>query len=85
LGKSWILLVHLILHYSAFLAMTIFYNPEKEISSGLHETVGPCEETLPVNTAFGMVHMLSLHRNNLFKLPSLAGATKEKILVSRRI
>jgi hypothetical protein len=45
--------------------MTIFYNPEKEISSGLHETVGPCDEMLPVNTAFGMVQILFLAEQRL--------------------
>lgn len=80
LGKSWILLVHLFFHYSAFLAMTIFFDPEKEISSGLHETVGPCEPTLPVNTAFGMVILFLIQK--LSSKTKFIGTAKEKIFVS---
>jgi hypothetical protein len=60
--------------------MTIFFDPEREISSGLHETVGPCETTLPVNTAFGMVYYF-LWKITFLAMPFL-GATKEKVLVS---
>jgi hypothetical protein len=39
--------------------MTIFFNPEDEISVGVHETIGPCNETQDVNTVLGMVMLIS--------------------------
>lgn len=53
--STWILISHLFLHYVSFLAMPIFFNPEDEISIGLKEPIGPCNEFVPIQTAFGMV------------------------------
>ncbi|XP_021914825.1 uncharacterized protein LOC110827445 [Zootermopsis nevadensis] len=50
-----ILLLHLALHYSLYLSFVIFGHPEEEVSIGLHERIGPCNETVPVYTASGIV------------------------------
>ncbi|KAJ8974128.1 hypothetical protein NQ317_007817 [Molorchus minor] len=52
--STWILLIHLILHYSLFLVMPIFFKPEEEVSTGMKEPIGPCDEHISVQTAFGM-------------------------------
>ncbi|KAE8737021.1 hypothetical protein FOCC_FOCC017519 [Frankliniella occidentalis] len=39
---TWLLLLHLVLHYALWLGMTIVGNPEKEVSTGLHERIGKC-------------------------------------------
>lgn len=54
---TWLLLVHLFIHYSVFLVMVLFFNPENEVSTGLKEPVGPCDEYEDVQTAFGMVNV----------------------------
>ncbi|KAJ4439185.1 hypothetical protein ANN_15145 [Periplaneta americana] len=53
-GRS-LLLFHLVLHYALFLCLVIFGYPEREVSVGLHERIGPCNETVPMHTAFGTV------------------------------
>lgn len=45
----------LILHYSCYMGIVLFFKPEDEVSIGVHEKTGPCNETSPVQTAFGMV------------------------------
>ncbi|XP_049812477.1 uncharacterized protein LOC126259609 [Schistocerca nitens] len=50
-----LILAHLVAHYSLFLGIVLFGHPENEISTGFHERVGPCDETVPVQTAFGLV------------------------------
>ena len=45
----------LLLHYAVYWSMAAFFNPEDEISIGLHEKVGPCDVYQDVHTAFGMV------------------------------
>ncbi|GLG95408.1 uncharacterized protein LOC103524413 isoform X3 [Gryllus bimaculatus] len=56
-GSKWRLPLfgHLMVHYGLFLSMVLFGNPEKEVSIGLHETIGPCNETVSLQTAFGSV------------------------------
>ncbi|XP_067003157.2 uncharacterized protein [Anabrus simplex] len=55
-GKgTGLMILHLILHYSLFLGMVLFGSPENEVSIGLHEKTGPCNETAPIQTAFGTV------------------------------
>lgn len=44
----------LILHYSCYLSCVLLFKPEDEVSIGVHEKTGPCNETSPVQTAFGM-------------------------------
>lgn len=53
--KTALLLAHLVIHYSTFLCTHFFLNPEDEISIGLHETIGNCNDTTEVHTAFGSV------------------------------
>lgn len=45
----------LILHYSCYLTAVLYFNPEDEVAIGIKEPIGPCHETSPVQTAFGMV------------------------------
>ncbi|XP_066142181.1 uncharacterized protein [Euwallacea fornicatus] len=52
---TFLLISHLVLHYASFLAMPIFFNPEDEIVTGIKETIGPCNEYVPVQTVSGMV------------------------------
>lgn len=49
------LVVGLILHYSVYLGMAVLGNPEDEVSVGLHETVGPCDEWIEQKTAFTLI------------------------------
>lgn len=59
---SWILISHLLLHYSLFWSMAVFWKPENEIAIGLKERVGPCDEYVPIHTAFGMVNIYETYR-----------------------
>lgn len=43
------------IHYGLFYGCGIFGSPEKEVSIGLHEPVGPCNEYTSVQTVLGMV------------------------------
>ncbi|KAK3923737.1 Phosphoribosylamine--glycine ligase [Frankliniella fusca] len=52
---SWLLLLHLVLHYALWLGMTIVGHPETEVSVGLHERLGKCGIKVPVQTASGLV------------------------------
>lgn len=52
--STWILIGYLLIHYTVFMIMPIFFNPEDEISTGLKEPIGPCNEYEEVKTAFGM-------------------------------
>ncbi|KAJ3662166.1 hypothetical protein Zmor_006522 [Zophobas morio] len=51
---TFLLIFHLIVHYTSFLLMPVFFNPEDEIAIGLKEPIGPCNEHVPIQTAFGM-------------------------------
>ncbi|KAF2357434.1 hypothetical protein FHG87_011808 [Trinorchestia longiramus] len=51
----YLLILALVVHYSLYLGLVIFGTPENEVSIGLHETVGPCNQTSDVYTAFGGV------------------------------
>ncbi|XP_018334874.1 uncharacterized protein LOC108743782 [Agrilus planipennis] len=53
--STGLLLVHLLIHYSLFLAMTIFFKPEDEVAIGLKEPIGSCDEYVDVYTTFGQV------------------------------
>lgn len=44
----------LILHYSIYMVMVLFFNPEDEVAIGVYEKTGPGNEYVPVHTAFGM-------------------------------
>ncbi|KAF2894267.1 hypothetical protein ILUMI_11908 [Ignelater luminosus] len=53
--STWLLILHLFIHYGSFLGIVSFMKPENEIAIGLKEPIGPCNEYAPVQTAFGMV------------------------------
>lgn len=48
----------LILHYSCYLTILLFFKPEDEVSIGVHERTGPCNATSSVYTALGMVSLI---------------------------
>jgi len=57
-GKSWKIneiSIGLLLHYSVYLGMAVFGDPEHEVSVGLHEKVGPCNEWMDLQTMFTLV------------------------------
>jgi len=53
-NRPYLMGLCLLLHYSVYWVMAVFFNPEDEISIGLHEQVGPCDVYQDVHTAFGM-------------------------------
>lgn len=54
-NRDYLLLSHLIVHYSTFILLTVFGHPENEVSIGYHEQVGPCNETVLFPSAVGIV------------------------------
>ncbi|CAG0904156.1 unnamed protein product [Darwinula stevensoni] len=46
--------LHLIPHYLLYWWMASFGHPEREVSVGLHEQTGPCDQKEYIRTAFGM-------------------------------
>ncbi|VVC86223.1 unnamed protein product [Leptidea sinapis] len=50
---DYALIMQLIVHYTIYWVFIIFFNPEDEISTGIHETVGPCDEKSSLTTPFG--------------------------------
>lgn len=46
---------NMVLHYGLYLGMALFGSPENEVSIGLHERTGPCDEKTKVYTAIGGV------------------------------
>ncbi|XP_043229896.1 uncharacterized protein LOC122385587 [Amphibalanus amphitrite] len=53
-NRPYLVMFCLLLHYAVYWSMAVFFNPEDEISIGLHEKVGPCDVYQDVHTAFGM-------------------------------
>jgi hypothetical protein len=51
----------LAIHYALYLGIVIFGYPEEEVSIGLHERIGPCNQTVPIHTVFGTVCIFSSH------------------------
>uniref|UniRef100_A0A8D8TFX0 DUF7802 domain-containing protein n=1 Tax=Cacopsylla melanoneura TaxID=428564 RepID=A0A8D8TFX0_9HEMI len=51
--RDYLLLIHITVHYSIFLLLTIFAHPENEVSIGYHEQIGPCNETVMFPSAVG--------------------------------
>jgi len=49
------IVISLFLHYSCYLGMVLFFNPEHEISVGLHEKIGPCDQWEEQETIFTLV------------------------------
>uniref|UniRef100_A0A1B6CE90 DUF7802 domain-containing protein n=1 Tax=Clastoptera arizonana TaxID=38151 RepID=A0A1B6CE90_9HEMI len=50
---KWLLILALIVHYSTFMALVVHGDPQKEISIGLHQPLGPCNVEVPVKSIFG--------------------------------
>ncbi|XP_076459728.1 uncharacterized protein LOC143292920 [Babylonia areolata] len=55
LGISIEVVVGVVLHYCLYVYLVVFSKPEKMKSLGYHQPIGPCEETVPVQTPFGHV------------------------------
>ncbi|VEN42048.1 unnamed protein product [Callosobruchus maculatus] len=51
---TWLIVLHLVYHYATCLFTASFLVPENEVSTGLKEPIGPCNEYVPVQTAIGM-------------------------------
>lgn len=45
----------MVIHYGLYYGMALFGSPESEVSIGLHERTGPCDEKTKVYTAIGGV------------------------------
>lgn len=59
-SRKWFLdeiMTEVIIHYTYFIYLVYTSKPENNVVVGLHEPVGPCNETEPVQTPFG--HVLS--------------------------
>ncbi|CAG9858321.1 unnamed protein product [Phyllotreta striolata] len=52
--SSLLLMFHLLVHYALFLLMPVLFNPEDEVSTGLKEPIGPCNEYVPLRTIAGI-------------------------------
>ena len=52
----------LLIHYFVYVFLVFTAKPENQVSYGMHETIGPCQETTPVYTAFGHVS----HKKTIF-------------------
>lgn len=50
-----IIVINMLLHYGLYWCMAVFGFPENEVSIGLHERTGPCDEKEKVYTAVGGV------------------------------
>ncbi|XP_050360894.1 uncharacterized protein LOC126780446 isoform X2 [Nymphalis io] len=50
---DYVLILQLAVHYITYWVFVVFFNPEKEWSSGLHEPVGPCNEVASLTSPFG--------------------------------
>ncbi|XP_022118415.2 uncharacterized protein LOC110995516 [Pieris rapae] len=50
---DYLLLLQLIVHYLAYWCFVMFMYPEKEVSVGFHQPVGPCDEKESLVTPFG--------------------------------
>ncbi|XP_004929918.1 uncharacterized protein LOC101746861 [Bombyx mori] len=50
---DYILILQLALHYVIYWIFVVFFHPEREWSTGLHEPVGPCNEVASLVTPFG--------------------------------
>ncbi|XP_052783470.1 uncharacterized protein LOC128222985 [Mya arenaria] len=56
--RRWFLdeiMTEVILHYTFFLYLVFTSKPENNVVTGLHEPVGPCNETNAVQTPFGAI------------------------------
>lgn len=49
------IMLALLIHYCVYIFLVFTAKPQNQVADGLHETIGPCQETTPVYTAFGHV------------------------------
>lgn len=54
------IMLALLIHYCVYIFLVFTAKPQNQVADGLHETIGPCQETTPVYTAFG--HVLEKHK-----------------------
>ncbi|KAH3867768.1 hypothetical protein DPMN_030904 [Dreissena polymorpha] len=54
------IMTEVIIHYTYFLYLVFTSKPENIEATGVHEPVGPCNVTQPVQTPFGAVRTLDL-------------------------
>ena len=47
--------LHVILHYTLYILLVLFEKPESQVSVGLHEPTGNCNQTTNLYTALGQV------------------------------
>ncbi|XP_023945394.2 uncharacterized protein LOC112051101 [Bicyclus anynana] len=59
---DYVLILQLALHYIIYWVFVVFFDPAKEVSVGLHEPVGPCNEVASLITPFGQ----TLHKRKYF-------------------
>lgn len=52
---DYVLILQLAVHYITYWVFVVFLDPAKEVSVGLHEPVGPCNEMASLTTPFGQV------------------------------
>lgn len=67
--SALIIVVNMVLHYGLYWCMAVFGNPEDEVSIGLHERTGDCDEKTNVYTAIGGVS-LNIALRFLLAIPS---------------
>ena len=59
-GNSAEIVLGVVLHYALYVYLVLFSKPEKMRSLGYHQPVGPCGETIPVQTPFGHVRLFPM-------------------------
>ncbi|KAG6457988.1 hypothetical protein O3G_MSEX010600 [Manduca sexta] len=52
-GIDYLMILQLVIHYMTYWVFVMFFDPEREVSVGLHEPVGPCNEVASLVTPFG--------------------------------
>ncbi|XP_046977191.1 uncharacterized protein LOC124543163 [Vanessa cardui] len=50
---DYVLILQLAIHYLTYWVFVVFFNPEREWSTGLHEQIGPCNEVASLTSPFG--------------------------------
>lgn len=80
---TFLLVAHLVLHYTTFWLMPILFNPEDEVSTGIKEKIGPCNQYVPLQTVSGKVNCI--FSVCFFLKETILGATKTTVLVCHRL
>lgn len=65
---DYVLVLQLVVYFITYWVFVVFFNPEREWSLGLHETVGPCNEVSTLKTPFGPVSIfrVMMHKMDYF-------------------